>query len=302
VSLTPRDPETSLMTEDRLPGPVQNFRHPTAASHVAAVLRRMIVGRELPDGSSLPRQEDLVIQFGVSLPSIREALRMLEAEGLVTIQRGNRGGAVVHEPDATGAAFTVGLVLESQRTALKDVGDALGRVEVECGVLCAQAEDRAERIVPVLAHLNAMAEMLSGGPPRPYVDASRYFHDALIELSGSRPLTVLCGALSVLWQAQLDRIARTETPHVDGQRFVSRDRSSGLRAHHAVVDAITEGDTERVRRTLTAHNERANSFWTGVEGMSVVDVTSDGLEALRVIAQSARSTWEPGEYAAGDRD
>ena len=102
---------------------VLNYRHPVAASHVAAVLRRMIVGGELPDGSTLPRQEDLGMQFGVSHPSIREALRMLEAEGLVTVLRGNRGGAVVHSPDATGAAFTIGLVLERQRTALHDVGE-----------------------------------------------------------------------------------------------------------------------------------------------------------------------------------
>ena len=47
---------------------------------------------------------------------------MLEAEGLVTVQRGNRGGAVVHAPDATGAAFTVGLVLESQRTSSETWG------------------------------------------------------------------------------------------------------------------------------------------------------------------------------------
>jgi GntR family transcriptional repressor for pyruvate dehydrogenase complex len=283
VNLASQEPEPAVALDDRFAPTVQNFRHPTAASHVAAVLRRMIVGLELADGSSLPRQEDLVVQFGVSHPSIREALRMLEAEGLVTVQRGNRGGAVVHTPDATGAAFTLGLVLESQRTPLADVGDALGRVEVECGVLCAQAPDRAERIVPVLERLNLTTEQLAGGPPGPYADASRSFHDALIALSGNRTLTLMSGALSVLWKAQLQRIDRTEMKVPRG-RFATGDRTTGLHAHHAIVDAISEGDVERVRRVLATHNNVANSFWTPVEGRSVVDVTSDGLEALRGVA------------------
>jgi DNA-binding FadR family transcriptional regulator len=290
VTFASQDPEPTIAVEERSAPPVQSFRHPTAAGHVAAVLRRMIVGRELTDGSTLPRQEDLVAQFGVSHPSLREALRMLEAEGLVTVQRGNRGGAVVHAPDATGAAFTVGLVLESQRTALKDVGDALGRMEVECGVLCAQAPDRCERIVPVLERLNDMADQMVEGPPGLFVDATRYFHDALIELSGNRTLTVLCGALSVLWKGQTERIDRTESPVARG-RFATGDRSSGLRAHHILVDAIAKGDSEQVRRVLMAHNDRANSFWTRVEGLSVVDVTSDGLEALRVIAKPSQESW-----------
>ena len=63
-----------------------------SARHVAAVLRRMIVGGELPDGVKLPRQQDLLAQFGVSTPSLREALSVLEAEGLVTVQ-GGTGGA-----------------------------------------------------------------------------------------------------------------------------------------------------------------------------------------------------------------
>lgn len=273
---------------------VRNYRHPVAASHVAAVLRRMIVGGELPDGSSLPRQEDLGTQFGVSHPSIRDALRMLEAEGLVTVQRGNRGGAVVHSPDATGAAFTIGLVLERQRTPLHDVGEALARVELECGVLCARAADRADRIVPVLERMNNKASELIGGPAGPYVDESRAFHDALIELSGNRTLTVIAGALSVLWKGQVNRIDRIEAETektVKGERFVTADRSSGLQAHYAAVEAIADGDEERVRHVLSAHGDEANSFWTRLEGLKLVDVTSDGLEALRLIAKPSPGTW-----------
>ena len=65
------------------------------AEIVADELRRQIIDGELVDGDLLPRQELLVEQFNVSLVSLREALRILETEGLVSVRRGNRGGAVV---------------------------------------------------------------------------------------------------------------------------------------------------------------------------------------------------------------
>ncbi|WP_422331067.1 FadR/GntR family transcriptional regulator, partial [Rhodococcus sp. (in: high G+C Gram-positive bacteria)] len=60
------------------------------AETVAAEIRDHILA---DDDYRLPTQEQLVRDFGVSYPSIREALRILETEGLVTVRRGNVGGA-----------------------------------------------------------------------------------------------------------------------------------------------------------------------------------------------------------------
>jgi len=66
---------------------------------IADEVRAAIVSGELAEGDSLGREPDLVERFGVSRPSLREALRILEAEGLITVVRGARGGVVVHAPD-----------------------------------------------------------------------------------------------------------------------------------------------------------------------------------------------------------
>src|ERR1700709_1109891 len=123
---------------------------PTAGI-VAGDLRRQIIDGELFDGDLLPRQEVLVDQFRVSLVSLREALRILETEGLVSVRRGNRGGAVVHDPAKSSAAYMLGLVLQSDSVPLTDLGLALQELEPSCAALAAQREDRATTLVPELA-------------------------------------------------------------------------------------------------------------------------------------------------------
>jgi DNA-binding transcriptional MocR family regulator len=66
---------------------------------IADELRRLIVSGQLSEGDSLGREPELVERFGVSRPSLREALRILEAEGLISVVRGMLGGVVVHAPD-----------------------------------------------------------------------------------------------------------------------------------------------------------------------------------------------------------
>jgi GntR family transcriptional repressor for pyruvate dehydrogenase complex len=285
VTLKSEDIETAPGNGSRMPDPAQNFRHATAASHVAAVLRRMIVGGELPDGVWLPRQEDLLAQFGVSHPSLREALRMLEAEGLVTVQRGNRGGAVVHSPDATCAAFTIGLVLERQRTSLRDVAATLAALEVECGVLCAEAQDRNERILPTLERLNDQARQVLDNPLA-FAEAGRLFHEAMRGLTGNQTLKTLSGALAALWIAQMSRFAGVNIE----DRSTLEDCASAQHAHEVITKAIAEGDSEHVRAAIKAHRTAGGAHWIGTEGSKLIDVTTDGLEAIRRVATSGFGT------------
>jgi DNA-binding FadR family transcriptional regulator len=253
----------------------------------------MIVGGELPDGVMLPRQEDLLAQFGVGTASLREALSVLEAEGLVTVQGGNRGGAIVHSPDAAGAALTIGLVLESRRTPLVDVGEANARVEFECAHLCAIAPDRAERIVPVLEAINEQGLAVIDEPSDKFVDTSLAFHRAIVELSANHSLALVARALQVLWDSHAERVAhadRVATPMAE--RFTRSDRIADIRTHRAVTAAIANGDCDLVRKILTAHMGAALEFWSHIEGPSLIDVTSEGLEALRYVAKPQLETRE----------
>src|SRR5215471_11999461 len=92
----------------------QQLRQPRLAELIAEELRRRITSGVMRDGDLLPKLEELLEEFNVSKPSLREALRILETEGLITVRRGNMGGAFVHAPGSRDAGYMIGLVLESR--------------------------------------------------------------------------------------------------------------------------------------------------------------------------------------------
>jgi DNA-binding FadR family transcriptional regulator len=128
----------------------KQLRQPRLAEMVAAELRERILSGAIPDGGSLPKHEDLLEEFQVSGPSVREAFRILETEGLITVRRGNVGGAVVHVPQPSTAAYMLGVVMQAHDVSLSDVAAALQKIEPLCVALCAARSFRKRTIVPRL--------------------------------------------------------------------------------------------------------------------------------------------------------
>ncbi|WP_459976700.1 FadR/GntR family transcriptional regulator, partial [Mycobacterium avium] len=83
-----------------------------AAEVIAGQIRRRIIRGELGEGEALPTENELLIQFGVSRPTLREAIRVLESESLIEVKRGSRGGIRVSVPRVEIAAHYTGLMLE----------------------------------------------------------------------------------------------------------------------------------------------------------------------------------------------
>ncbi|MDT7550067.1 MAG: GntR family transcriptional regulator, transcriptional repressor for pyruvate dehydrogenase complex, partial [Actinomycetota bacterium] len=133
----------------------QIVRAPKTAELIAVQLRGQIVRAELRPGDTLPPEVQLMTQFGVSRPTLREAFRILETEGLLSVRRGSRGGAQVLRPDLTVAARYVGLLLQVQDTTIVDVYDARMVAEPACARLLAKRRTRQD-----IADLTACIEEL----------------------------------------------------------------------------------------------------------------------------------------------
>jgi len=226
------------------------------AEQVADHLRHRILVGELADGSLLPKEAELRAEYPVSKPSIREAMRILEAEGLVTVRRGKHGGAVVHRPSPANVAYTLSLVLASERVAVTDVAAALKELEPACAAFCALRPDRATEVVPELRRLHeeATAELddLVG-----ITTASRRYHEALVQLCGNFTLSTMTGALEALWSAHESSWASRVSDH--GQ-IPLEERTRVLRDHERLIDAIEAGDAALARRLAAEHLEESQQY------------------------------------------
>jgi GntR family transcriptional repressor for pyruvate dehydrogenase complex len=251
-------PAGDLVTELDLVRPTRRrLASPRIADAVADELRRQIIDGELADGDLLPPQAELVERLNISLVSIREALRILETEGLVSVRRGNRGGAVVHAPTEITAAYMLGLVLQSEHVELSDLGTALRDLEPTCAALAAQRPDRIAALLPELQRLNtAMSENLDDAMT--FTDIGRQFHDALVHGCGNSTVTLVLASLEALWSRHEQRWA--ERSSASGGYPSTTERKAVLKAHTALAAAIEVGNAERARRIASRHLADAQTY------------------------------------------
>ena len=234
-------------------GKTTNLRQPRLAEMVADILRAQILSGELESGSLIGRQEDLIQTFKVSKPSIREALRILETEGLVTITRGNVGGVIVHRPDPSNSTYMLGLVLKSQGASVTDIGTALRAIEPVCASLCAERTDRHAEIIPRLREIQVQARACVMEDEVRFTSLMRKFHEELVICCGNTTLILLVGALEKLWSHNEAEWAKHLVQNGQFPALEFRTRSIDL--HDTIIAKIELGDSVGVGAMLQSHLE-----------------------------------------------
>lgn len=256
----------------------KRIAQPRVAEMVADELRGRIVRGELSDGDLLPKLDDLIEEFPVSRPSIREAMRILETEGLISVRRGKVGGAVVHSPTAEAAAYMVGLVMQSKMLTLGDLANALAVLEPSCARLVADREDAATTVVPPLESITSRAaSYLDDGPA--FTRLSREFHDQLVSECPVRTLVLLVGVLEALWSAhEVEWADRTQA----GGSYPARQlREEVLRAHQQIIESIRAGQSDRTERLTRQHLRASQKFSLEMNGTRPLSIINSrmGLKA-----------------------
>ncbi|SEG49595.1 DNA-binding transcriptional regulator, FadR family [Thermomonospora echinospora] len=231
--------------------PAAQLAQPAIADLVAESIRDRIISGELVEGDLLPRQEEMLRELNVSRPSYREALRILEAEGLISVRRGNRGGVVVHSPSQHTTTYTLGLLLRYRQVSLGDLSDAISEIEPLCAGVAAGLPDRHEKLIPELNTLVDTQERALG-EAQEFTRIGREFHEALVGGCGNMTLISTAGALAQLWSKQelewADVVAANAAyPAVEQQRQV-------LQTHRMIVAAVAAGDRQQATNLARAHS------------------------------------------------
>ncbi|MGK2865641.1 MAG: FadR/GntR family transcriptional regulator [Mycobacterium sp.] len=225
-------------------GRARRIRQPRVAEIVASKLRDDILSGRLRAGDILPTQESLFQEFGVSPPALREAIHLLETDGLISVRRGNMGGAVVKLPSPERTAQMISMVLQTRAATPADVSGALLHLEPICAGMCAAREDRATEVVPALqAEIDIQTAQF--GDAAQYVRNARRFHEVLVGRCGNEPMILLIGSLELIWS--------THESQVWGDDMHEGTMRAALRDHQRLLDAIADGNVARATKLAADH-------------------------------------------------
>jgi GntR family transcriptional regulator, transcriptional repressor for pyruvate dehydrogenase complex len=243
----------------------RNQRPREKPQQIADELRGLIISGELSEGDSLGHEPDLVERFGVSRPSLREALRILETEGLITVVRGVHGGVVVHAPDERMTARTAALVLQTRNVELADVFEARSLLEPIAARTIATGRGR-RAAVKELRSLVREEEAAIEDPER-FGVANAAFHQRLVSLAGNQTLSIVAEMLSEIVARAVTAVSRTD--NTVGSLTVRR---RGMRSQERLLDLIEAGNGAAAEEHWRSHMQVVGRVMLGQRASTVVDL------------------------------
>lgn len=220
--------------------PSPTLRHVKRSELLAREIVEEIVARGLQPGDVLPPESAMLSHYEVGRASLREALRLLEMQGLVTLKPGPGGGPVVGavEPANLGRTATLYFRLDGATCGL--LGEAMLVLDPWLAELAAQRADRDAARADLGATMLA-ADEVSADPDEVWRTAPD-FHDTVYNLSGNGVLKTVANALGAIFRTQ-----------VLSQVDLSGSQQQFLADHHRIAKAICAGEAGKARRLAHEH-------------------------------------------------
>ncbi|MET0380225.1 MAG: FCD domain-containing protein [Spongiibacteraceae bacterium] len=219
-------------------------KHQKVSQIVADDLRRKIAHGVYADGANLPPESHLITHYGVSRPTIREAVRILETEGLIVTSRGGPKGAKVQSFRSDQAARMAGLVLQVRGASILDVFKLRTIIEP---IAAREVAERRPR--PDFSRLEALLESIEAAAdnPRKLTRLLQRFDELLMELSGNQALCLVSQMVNQILELHISTIPES----VRGLPAPNAaDIKKNQREFRRVVELLKEGKGEEVEKLM----------------------------------------------------
>ena len=231
---------------------------------MAADIRKRIVGGDLREGDSLPPEAELMQQYNVSRPTLREALRILESESLIVVRRGGVGGAVVMRPMLDTTARHFGLILQDRGASVQDVYKARMVIEPPAMFDMTRAATKAQ-IAQIKAKLDEADQLI--GSSSNYAHAITGLREYMISLAGNITVSLLTRLLDEILERVSARIGETK-----GDEWATLQRKS-QRSLRRLVGFVEAKDPEGAEKFWRAHlNEAAVYLLNGAGNTTILEL------------------------------
>lgn len=214
-----------------------------ASEQIAREIRKHLTTEGLRPGDRIGTETELADRFGVSRPTLREALRLLSGSQLIRVGRGRSGGIFVDATPNEGVSRnlteSIGLMLAAESVSMEELLDA--RLSLEVPLAGRAARSAGPAVIARLEAAIAAAEGQVPGTPQ-FNEADAEFHRVLAEAAGNDLLRALTGWILEVVQPSL---IRRISPSVQADAILDQ--------HRAILRAVRRGQHSAAERAMRDH-------------------------------------------------
>jgi DNA-binding FadR family transcriptional regulator len=206
------------------------------AERTAQQIGERIRRDRLREGDALPNERDMMAELGVGRTTLREALRLLETQGVLRIKPGPGGGPVIRRPEPADLVGPMSLLLQSLGSTMDEALVAWEALEPVAARLAARVAGQQD-----VERLSAQLERMRRSTSEPaFYAENRAFHHLVAQLAGNTVLLVV-----------LQSIEQVTADIAQGIKVPRRVRSSLVRGSAAVTAAIRERNGAAAADSMT---------------------------------------------------
>ena len=219
--------------------PFAKVRSTRAHEHIVEQLQNLILSGKLAPGTRLPSERAMMSEFQVSRPTVREAFRVAESMGLISVRPGDPGGPKVLNSPSIGITRVFDSLLQAGRTSAVELLEM--RLVLDSAAAALASVQPKNRLASAI---EALREMQTENHPDAFAELDAKFHEAVIVASGNR-------LFHLVFQALDEPIRTLIKSGLKASGKQSRDET--LRQHIAIIDAIRNGDANTAASAVRAH-------------------------------------------------
>lgn len=211
-----------------------------ASQEIVAQIKASIFDGKLTPGNRLPSEKELTEQFGVSRITVRDAMRVLESQGLVEIKVGSGGGAFVASPSSEPLTQVLTDMLRLQGITPRELVEA--RLVIETSIVTFAAERATcEDLDAMQRAIDDARRARAAGETR-FTPSSINFHIALARAAKNQVLFFTISSIRTPFYETLDKLSPDDSM-----------AKQAIEDHQQLLDAIAAHDAERARQVMQDH-------------------------------------------------